>query len=232
MTCASSSRTSATTARVDQLAAGVVPDEATLVGRFSPRTRVLEGDAVEVVVDQRALHFFDLETGRAIRDEAVAPSLRPGSGCDEPANERPLGDDEHDQDGKRRYQHRECKCGPGRLKMSDSPTCTGNWFSFGRITYGRKKLFQLATKLKKTTSAMMGLASGIPTRRKAAHSLQPVDPRRVQDAVRERGRVVEVGEVDAEGKERERQDDRERVADQSPSRSAPGRSGARATPPA
>ena len=59
---------------VDQLAAGVVPDEATLVGRFSPRTRVLEGDAVEVVVDQRALHFFDLETGRAIRDHAVAPA--------------------------------------------------------------------------------------------------------------------------------------------------------------
>ena len=59
---------------VDQLAAGVVPDEATLVGRFSPRTRVLEGDAVEVVVDQRALHFFDLETGRAIRDDAVAPA--------------------------------------------------------------------------------------------------------------------------------------------------------------
>ncbi len=57
---------------VDQLAAGVVPNEATLVGRFSPRTRVVEGDAVEVVVDQRALHFFDLETGRAIRDEAVA----------------------------------------------------------------------------------------------------------------------------------------------------------------
>ena len=59
---------------VDQLAAGVVPDEATLVGRFSPRTRVLEGDTVEVVVDQRALHFFDLETGRAIRDDAVAPT--------------------------------------------------------------------------------------------------------------------------------------------------------------
>ena len=57
---------------VDQLAAGVVPNEATLVGRFSPRTRVLEGDAVEVVVDQRALHFFDLQTGRAIRDDAVS----------------------------------------------------------------------------------------------------------------------------------------------------------------
>jgi multiple sugar transport system ATP-binding protein len=39
---------------------------ATLVGRFSPRTRVVEGDAVEVAVDQRALHFFDPQTGLAI----------------------------------------------------------------------------------------------------------------------------------------------------------------------
>lgn len=40
---------------------------ATLVGRFSPKTRVLEGDAVEVSVDKRALHFFDPQTGLAIR---------------------------------------------------------------------------------------------------------------------------------------------------------------------
>jgi multiple sugar transport system ATP-binding protein len=54
---------------VGQLAAGLQPDEASLVGRFSPRTRVREGEAVEVVVDQRALHFFDPETGLAIRGE-------------------------------------------------------------------------------------------------------------------------------------------------------------------
>ena len=52
---------------VGQLAAGLQPDEASLVGWFSPRTRVREGEAVEVVVDQRALHFFDPETGLAIR---------------------------------------------------------------------------------------------------------------------------------------------------------------------
>jgi multiple sugar transport system ATP-binding protein len=52
---------------VGQLAAGVQPDEAILVGRFSPRTRVREGEAVEVSVDQRALHFFDPQTGLAIR---------------------------------------------------------------------------------------------------------------------------------------------------------------------
>jgi hypothetical protein len=40
---------------------------ATLVGRFSSRTGVVEGDAVEVSVDQRALHFFDPQTGIAIR---------------------------------------------------------------------------------------------------------------------------------------------------------------------
>jgi multiple sugar transport system ATP-binding protein len=53
---------------VGQLAAGLQPDEASLVGRFSPRTRVREGEAVEAVVDQRALHFFDPETGLAIRE--------------------------------------------------------------------------------------------------------------------------------------------------------------------
>jgi multiple sugar transport system ATP-binding protein len=52
---------------VDQLAAGVHPNEASLVGRFSPRTRVREGEAVEVIVDRRALHFFDPATGLAIR---------------------------------------------------------------------------------------------------------------------------------------------------------------------
>ena len=43
------------------------PQEATLVGRFSPRTRAVEGDAIEVAVDVRALHFFDPDSGLAIR---------------------------------------------------------------------------------------------------------------------------------------------------------------------
>jgi multiple sugar transport system ATP-binding protein len=42
------------------------PATATLVGRFSPQTRIREGDAVEVAVDGRALHFFDPETGLSI----------------------------------------------------------------------------------------------------------------------------------------------------------------------
>jgi multiple sugar transport system ATP-binding protein len=43
--------------------------ETTLVGRFNARSRVLEGDAVEVAVDTRSLHFFDPETGLGIYDK-------------------------------------------------------------------------------------------------------------------------------------------------------------------
>jgi hypothetical protein len=48
-----------------QLAEGP-PPRATLVGRFSPQTRIREGDRIEVAVDERALHFFDPDTGAAI----------------------------------------------------------------------------------------------------------------------------------------------------------------------
>jgi multiple sugar transport system ATP-binding protein len=41
-----------------------------MVGRFSPRSEVQEGQEVEVVVDTRALHFFDTETGLAVYDGA------------------------------------------------------------------------------------------------------------------------------------------------------------------
>ncbi len=39
---------------------------AVVVGRFSPRTRVREGDTVEAAVETRSLHFFDPETGLGI----------------------------------------------------------------------------------------------------------------------------------------------------------------------
>ncbi|MBV8258036.1 MAG: sn-glycerol-3-phosphate ABC transporter ATP-binding protein UgpC [Actinobacteria bacterium] len=42
------------------------PAEASLVGRFSPRTQVRENELVEVSVDRRSLHFFDAQTGLAI----------------------------------------------------------------------------------------------------------------------------------------------------------------------
>jgi multiple sugar transport system ATP-binding protein len=65
----------AVTEDVRELAADVGDDRvrsedaaaATLVGRFSPRTRAVEGDVVEVSVDSNALHFFDPQTGLAIR---------------------------------------------------------------------------------------------------------------------------------------------------------------------
>jgi multiple sugar transport system ATP-binding protein len=50
---------------LEQLAEGV-PARAALVGRFSPDTRVREGDSIEVAVYERALHFFDPESGLAI----------------------------------------------------------------------------------------------------------------------------------------------------------------------
>ena len=48
-----------------QLAEGV-PAHATLVGRFSPDTRIREGDSIEVAVSERGLHFFDPESGLAV----------------------------------------------------------------------------------------------------------------------------------------------------------------------
>jgi multiple sugar transport system ATP-binding protein len=43
-------------------------EEATLVGRFGARSRVRNGDEVDVAVDTRALHFFDPQTGLGIYD--------------------------------------------------------------------------------------------------------------------------------------------------------------------
>jgi multiple sugar transport system ATP-binding protein len=42
----------------------------TLVGRFGPRSGVREGEAIEVAVDNRSLHFFDSETGLGIYGNA------------------------------------------------------------------------------------------------------------------------------------------------------------------
>jgi multiple sugar transport system ATP-binding protein len=39
---------------------------ALLVGRFSPHTRAVEGDDIDGMIDRRALHFFDPQTGLAI----------------------------------------------------------------------------------------------------------------------------------------------------------------------
>jgi multiple sugar transport system ATP-binding protein len=46
--------------------------ETTMVGRFGPRSRVKNGDVVDVAVETGALHFFDLETGLGI----YSPQIR------------------------------------------------------------------------------------------------------------------------------------------------------------
>jgi multiple sugar transport system ATP-binding protein len=52
----------------DETQVGVREGEAVIVGRFGARSRVQQGDGVEAVVDTRALHFFDPETGIGIYD--------------------------------------------------------------------------------------------------------------------------------------------------------------------
>ena len=45
---------------------GVEAGKAILVGRFGARSRIQSGEEIEAVVDTRALHFFDPETGTGI----------------------------------------------------------------------------------------------------------------------------------------------------------------------
>jgi len=49
-------------------------ERATLVGRFSPQTRIRQGDTIEVAIDENALHFFDPSTGGVIYDKAAVPA--------------------------------------------------------------------------------------------------------------------------------------------------------------
>ena len=49
-----------------------------LVGRFNARTQVREGQTIEIAVDTRALHFFDVDTGLGIYDDAGEMSSQQG----------------------------------------------------------------------------------------------------------------------------------------------------------
>ena len=49
---------------------GVKEDEAIIVGRFGARSRIKQGEDVTAVVDTRALHFFDPQTGNGIYDSS------------------------------------------------------------------------------------------------------------------------------------------------------------------
>jgi multiple sugar transport system ATP-binding protein len=53
-----------------QAAEAEASGETTMVGRFGPRSRVKNGDTVDVAVETGALHFFDLESGLGIYSEA------------------------------------------------------------------------------------------------------------------------------------------------------------------
>jgi multiple sugar transport system ATP-binding protein len=53
-----------------QAAADEGVKETTMVGRFGPRSRVKNGDVVDVAVETGALHFFDLETSLGIYGQA------------------------------------------------------------------------------------------------------------------------------------------------------------------
>jgi multiple sugar transport system ATP-binding protein len=44
-------------------------NETVMVGRFGPRSRIKDGDTIDVAVETGALHFFDLETGLGIYSE-------------------------------------------------------------------------------------------------------------------------------------------------------------------
>jgi multiple sugar transport system ATP-binding protein len=53
-------------------------ERTTLVGRFSPQSRIREGDTIEVAIDEDTLHFFDPSTGSAIYDKAAVPAVVSG----------------------------------------------------------------------------------------------------------------------------------------------------------
>jgi multiple sugar transport system ATP-binding protein len=67
-----------------------------LVGRFNPRTRVQKGEDVEIAVDTRALHFFDVESGLGIYDAPVSlDARRDGKAADEAVSAPQEDHDEH-----------------------------------------------------------------------------------------------------------------------------------------
>ena len=57
-----------------------------MVGRFGPRSRVKNGDVVDVAVETGALHFFDLETGLGIYSQDRQANLETESNNGEGAS--------------------------------------------------------------------------------------------------------------------------------------------------
>ena len=65
-----------------QAAAAEGASETTMVGRFGPRSRIKDGDVVDVAVETGAMHFFDLETGLGIysQDGRANPETQSNNG--------------------------------------------------------------------------------------------------------------------------------------------------------
>ena len=55
------------------LGVGELEQAVTLLGRFDRHLLLSPGEAVEVAIDPRLLHFFDLETGVAVPSAVDAP---------------------------------------------------------------------------------------------------------------------------------------------------------------
>ena len=117
-------------------------------------------------------------------------------------------------------------------KMSESPTWTGKLPLVGQDRVRQEEVVPVGDEAEEEDERGDRLRERERDAQEGLQLIAAVDPRRIQEAWRERGREVDVGEVHAEREERERQDDRERVADQIAARSAPGRSGVRGTKPA
>ena len=63
-----------------QAAAAEGSNETIMVGRFGPRSRIKNGDVVDVAVEMGSLHFFDLETGLGIYSGQATPDTQSNDG--------------------------------------------------------------------------------------------------------------------------------------------------------
>ncbi len=59
-----------------QAAAAEGENETVMVGRFGPRSRITNGDVVDVAVETGAIHFFDPESGLGIYSQAAETRVK------------------------------------------------------------------------------------------------------------------------------------------------------------
>jgi len=68
-----------------------------LVGRFNSRTEAREGQTIEIAVDTRSLHFFDIDTGLGIYDGAGETSTQQGEAGAAGRGPTIKGDEDHEE---------------------------------------------------------------------------------------------------------------------------------------